>query len=71
MYSDLTPVSLYQSDSANTHRGPVWQLRWIDHEKGRSSEDKEETLISVSADGRISKWFLHKGMKRTGNDQIK
>ncbi|XP_057194414.1 dynein axonemal intermediate chain 4 [Triplophysa rosa] len=54
-----------RSDSANMHRGPVWQLRWIDHEKGRSSEDKEETLISVSADGRISKWFLHKGMKRT------
>ncbi|CAB1332211.1 unnamed protein product [Coregonus sp. 'balchen'] len=64
------------SDCAHKHSSPVWQ---VDHERGPSGEDKGETLISVSADGRISKWFLWKGLdcidlmklKRTRNEKAK
>nr|XP_055069609.1 dynein axonemal intermediate chain 4 isoform X1 [Misgurnus anguillicaudatus] len=54
-----------KSDSANMHTGPVWHLKWILNEKGRSGGDKEEILICVSADGQISKWLLRKDLKRT------
>ncbi|XP_071010746.1 dynein axonemal intermediate chain 4 [Oncorhynchus clarkii lewisi] len=75
---EKTPV-IDSSDCAHKHTSPVWQVRWIDHERGTSGEDKGETLISVSADGRISKWFLRKGLdcidlmklKRTRNEKAK
>ncbi|XP_036834501.1 dynein intermediate chain 4, axonemal isoform X3 [Oncorhynchus mykiss] len=75
---EKTPV-IDSSDCAHKHTSPVWQVRWIDHERGASGEDKGETLISVSADGRISKWFLRKGLdcidlmklKRTRNEKDK
>nr|XP_046156188.1 dynein axonemal intermediate chain 4 isoform X1 [Oncorhynchus gorbuscha] len=75
---EKTPV-IDSSDCAHKHTSPVWQVRWIDHERGASGEDKGETLISVSADGRISKWFLRKGLdcidlmklKRTRNEKAK
>uniref|UniRef100_A0A4W5RD87 Dynein axonemal intermediate chain 4 n=1 Tax=Hucho hucho TaxID=62062 RepID=A0A4W5RD87_9TELE len=62
---EKTPV-IDSSDCAHKHTSPVWQVRWIDHERGASGEDKGETLISVSADGRISKWFLRKGLDCIG-----
>ncbi|KAI4891917.1 hypothetical protein NFI96_029999 [Prochilodus magdalenae] len=73
---EKTPV-LDTSECAHKHTGPVWQVKWIDHERGPSGEYKGETLISVAADGRISKWFLRKGLdcidlmklKRTRNDK--
>ncbi|XP_068459311.1 dynein axonemal intermediate chain 4-like [Clinocottus analis] len=44
------------ADSSNClkkHVHPVWQVNWIKQGPGSA-----EALISVSADGRISKWFL-------------
>ncbi|CAB1323935.1 unnamed protein product, partial [Coregonus sp. 'balchen'] len=75
---EKTPV-IDSSDCAHKHTSTVWQVRWIDHERGASGEDKGETLISVSADGRISKWFLRKSLdcidlmklKRTRNEKAK
>ncbi|XP_015210909.2 dynein axonemal intermediate chain 4 [Lepisosteus oculatus] len=75
---DKTPV-IDSSDCANKHTSPVWQVKWIEQEKGTTGEDKGETLISVSADGRITKWYLRKGLdcidliklKRTRNEKVK
>ncbi|XP_066547950.1 dynein axonemal intermediate chain 4 isoform X2 [Amia ocellicauda] len=57
---EKSPV-IDSSDCANKHSSPVWQLRWVE-DRGPSGEDKGETLVSVSADGRISKWYLRKGL---------
>ncbi|KAL7891245.1 hypothetical protein AOLI_G00007210 [Acnodon oligacanthus] len=73
---EKTPV-IDSSDCAHKHTGPVWEVKWIDHERGPSGEYKGEMLISVAADGRICKWFLRKGLdcidlmklKRTRNDK--
>uniref|UniRef100_W5MJD3 Dynein axonemal intermediate chain 4 n=1 Tax=Lepisosteus oculatus TaxID=7918 RepID=W5MJD3_LEPOC len=75
---DKTPV-IDSSDCANKHTSPVWQVKWIEQEKGTTGEDKGETLISVSAGGRITKWYLRKGLdcidliklKRTRNEKVK
>ncbi|XP_062308930.1 dynein axonemal intermediate chain 4 [Osmerus eperlanus] len=75
---DETPTT-DTTDCAHKHTSPVWQVRWIDSERGPSGEDKGENLISISADGRISKWFLRKGLdcidlmklKRTRNEKTK
>jgi len=37
---------------------PVWQVKWIQQAIASSGQERTEALISVSADGRISKWFL-------------
>uniref|UniRef100_A0A3B4EHK2 Dynein axonemal intermediate chain 4 n=1 Tax=Pygocentrus nattereri TaxID=42514 RepID=A0A3B4EHK2_PYGNA len=60
---EKTPV-IDSSDCAHKHTGPVWQVKWVDHERGPSGEYKGETLISVAADGRICKWFLRKERER-------
>ncbi|XP_026229533.1 WD repeat-containing protein 78, partial [Anabas testudineus] len=46
------------SRCSNKHLGPVWQLRWTLQELSLTGEEKIEALFSVSADGRISKWFV-------------
>ncbi|KAK3574750.1 hypothetical protein QTP86_017524 [Hemibagrus guttatus] len=47
---------------AQKHTASVSQVMWIDRVQGLSVEDKRETLFSVSADGRVSEWFLHEGL---------
>uniref|UniRef100_A0A3Q4HSZ4 Dynein axonemal intermediate chain 4 n=1 Tax=Neolamprologus brichardi TaxID=32507 RepID=A0A3Q4HSZ4_NEOBR len=46
--------------SPNRHLGPVWQLRWTQQQVSSTGEEKVEALLSVGADGRISKWFFFK-----------
>ncbi|XP_040911473.1 dynein intermediate chain 4, axonemal-like [Toxotes jaculatrix] len=46
------------SKCPSKHLGPVWQLRWTQQELSLTGEEKVEALFSVSADGRISKWFV-------------
>ncbi|XP_058034930.1 dynein axonemal intermediate chain 4 isoform X2 [Ahaetulla prasina] len=53
---------LDNSESHDKHLGPVWQLRWVEQDRGTSGEDKGEILVSISADGRITKWFVRKGL---------
>uniref|UniRef100_A0A3B4GJE7 Dynein axonemal intermediate chain 4 n=1 Tax=Pundamilia nyererei TaxID=303518 RepID=A0A3B4GJE7_9CICH len=48
------------SESPNRHLGPVWQLRWTQQQVSSTGEEKVEALLSVGADGRISKWFFFK-----------
>ncbi|XP_074858438.1 dynein axonemal intermediate chain 4 isoform X2 [Carettochelys insculpta] len=74
-----TAAVLDSSESFDKHIGPVWQLKWIEQDRGTTGDDKGETLISISADGRITKWFIHKGLgctdlmklKRTASERKK
>ncbi|XP_054240540.1 dynein axonemal intermediate chain 4 [Indicator indicator] len=54
---DTSPL-LDSSDSSNSHTGPVWQLRWVEQDRGVKRGGKKERLLCVSADGRITEWFL-------------
>ncbi|GAA6215260.1 WD repeat-containing protein 78-like isoform X2 [Lates japonicus] len=45
-------------ESSEKHLHPVWQVTWIKQEMRSSGEERAEALVSVSADGRITKWFL-------------
>lgn len=54
------------SESLNKHIGPVWQLKWIEQDRGTTGDDKGEVLISICADGRITKWLIRKGLGGTG-----
>ncbi|XP_038068064.1 dynein intermediate chain 4, axonemal-like [Patiria miniata] len=61
--SNDTPV-LDSYESHGKHSAPVWQLKWIDKEKGGSSgEERGELLISVSTDGRVTQWQIRKGFE--------
>ncbi|XP_043941522.1 dynein axonemal intermediate chain 4 [Protopterus annectens] len=70
---------LDNSDFASKHAGPVWQVKWIEQDRGVIGEDKGETLISIAADGRITKWYMRKGLdpadlmklRRTGTEKSK
>ncbi|XP_023574020.1 WD repeat-containing protein 78 isoform X2 [Octodon degus] len=59
--SSNVPV-LDSSESPQKHVGPVWQLQWIEQDRGSTGDDKREFLVSISADGRISKWVIRKGL---------
>uniref|UniRef100_A0A8I6ACQ7 Dynein axonemal intermediate chain 4 n=1 Tax=Rattus norvegicus TaxID=10116 RepID=A0A8I6ACQ7_RAT len=56
-----TPV-LDSSESPQKHLGPVWQVQWIEQDRGTTGDDRREILVSISADGRISKWVIRKGL---------
>lgn len=49
---------LFCRESSEKHLHPVWQVTWIKQEMRSSGEERAEALVSVSADGRITKWFL-------------
>ncbi|KAM5148845.1 dynein axonemal intermediate chain 4 [Mantella aurantiaca] len=69
---------LDSSDNPNKHSCPVWQLKWIEQDT-RLGEDNGEILVSICADGRITRWQIRKGLdcsdlmrlKRTGSDRSK
>lgn len=58
------------SESPQKHLGPVWQLQWIEQDRGTTGDDKREILVSISADGRISKWVIRKGLDCHGKKCI-
>ncbi|XP_075037964.1 dynein axonemal intermediate chain 4 isoform X2 [Mixophyes fleayi] len=76
--NDSVPM-LDSSDNPNKHTCPVWQLKWVEQDHGSLGEDKGEILVSISADGRITRWRIRKGLdcndlmrlKRTGSDRFK
>ena len=55
------------SESQGKHSSPVWQVRWVDRDQG-SGEERDEILISISADGRVTKWSIRKGFECTGEE---
>lgn len=54
------------SQSLNKHTGPIWQLRWVELASGETEDRKRERLICMSADGRITEWFLQKRLDCIG-----
>ncbi|XP_006862560.1 PREDICTED: WD repeat-containing protein 78 [Chrysochloris asiatica] len=60
--SNSTIPVLDSSESLQKHLGPIWQIQWIEQDRGTTGDDKREILVSISADGRISKWVIRKGL---------
>ncbi|XP_033115107.1 WD repeat-containing protein 78-like [Anneissia japonica] len=57
---DEPALDSYESNAK--HSAPVWELKWIEKDRG-SGEDKGEMLISISTDGRVSQWQIRKGFE--------
>ncbi|NXF40787.1 WDR78 protein, partial [Nyctibius bracteatus] len=51
---------LASSESSNKHTGPVWQLRWVEQDRGATGDSKKERLICISADGQVTEWLIQK-----------
>nr|XP_020661750.1 WD repeat-containing protein 78 [Pogona vitticeps] len=66
-----TTSVLDSSESHDKHLGPVWQLKWVEQDRGTPGEDKGEILVSTSADGRVTKWFVQKGLSCTDLMKLK
>lgn len=49
-------------ESGGKHMGPVWQIQWIEKERG-SGEERSEVLITISTDGRVTQWGIRKGFE--------
>ncbi|KAM8850820.1 dynein axonemal intermediate chain 4 [Spinachia spinachia] len=49
---------LRSSVFSNRHLDPVWQLKWTKQELNLTGHETGESLLSVAADGRISRWFI-------------
>ncbi|XP_050163406.1 dynein axonemal intermediate chain 4 isoform X2 [Myiozetetes cayanensis] len=49
---------LDSSASLNKHTGAVWQLRWVEQDRGTTGGDKKERLMCISADGRVTEWLI-------------
>ncbi|NXD71388.1 WDR78 protein, partial [Eolophus roseicapillus] len=64
-------VLLDSSESPNKHTGPVWQLRWVEQDRGEAGGGKRERLFCISADGRITEWYIQKRLDCTDLMKIK
>ncbi|XP_072130795.1 dynein axonemal intermediate chain 4 isoform X2 [Mobula birostris] len=62
---------LDSSNDMNKHIGPVWQLKWTEQDRNSKGDEKEGTLFSIAADGRIAKWTLAKGLESSDLMRIK
>eukprot|EP01006_Ploeotia_vitrea_P028956 TRINITY_DN61585_c0_g1_i1.p1 TRINITY_DN61585_c0_g1~~TRINITY_DN61585_c0_g1_i1.p1 ORF type:complete len:854 (+),score=67.85 TRINITY_DN61585_c0_g1_i1:36-2597(+) len=60
-----TPA-LKSTVSGGQHTGTVWEVKWV--EKGK---DRGESLISISADGRVTDWSIKKGLECTNLIRLK
>lgn len=50
--------------------GPIWQIQWIEKERG-SGEERAEVIIAISLDGRVTQWSIRKGFESYGKAQHK
>lgn len=56
-----SPQPIATSESLNgKHLDAVWQVKWV--QKG---SDRNETIVSISADGRVTEWNRKKGLNFT------
>ena len=60
VYDVCTPTCKALAESGHgvpgKHCDPVWKLKWI-----KQGPDKDEALVSISTDGRVTQWNLKKG----------
>ncbi|NXI43275.1 WDR78 protein, partial [Galbula dea] len=66
-----TTALLDSSDSSNNHTGPVWQLRWVEQDRGTEGGGRKERLLCISADGRVTEWFIQPRLDCTDLMKIK
>eukprot|EP00057_Strongylocentrotus_purpuratus_P025727 XP_011680201.1 PREDICTED: WD repeat-containing protein 78 [Strongylocentrotus purpuratus] len=59
--SDEPILDSYESRSK--HAAPVWQLQWVEKERGSSNDERVEVLVSISTDGRVAQWQIRKGFE--------
>ncbi len=76
---------MINSEASGKHTAPVWQLYWVEVEKGRD-DDTGEVLMSISTglllikfifcffiiiflDGRVTQWLLRKGFESNGKSK--
>ena len=62
----MIKLLLFCRESHGKQSGPIWQLRWIDRNKGTGEDKGGEVLVSGSADGRITQWSIRKGFEFQG-----
>nr|XP_041573660.1 dynein intermediate chain 4, axonemal isoform X2 [Taeniopygia guttata] len=62
---------LDSSASLNKHKGPVWQLRWVEQDRSAAAGDKGERLMCISGDGRMTQWFIQQRLDCTDVMKIK
>jgi len=55
----------HSSLSPGKHTAPVWQIKWIEKERG-SGDETAEVLVSISTDGRVCQWSIRKGFECYG-----
>jgi hypothetical protein len=58
MHGEVKPIA-ESKGIEDKHNDIVWEVQWV------AKEDKEETLVSISGDGRIIEWSLRKGLELT------
>eukprot|EP00164_Ancoracysta_twista_P005386 GFYU01007369.1.p1 GENE.GFYU01007369.1~~GFYU01007369.1.p1 ORF type:complete len:788 (-),score=235.39 GFYU01007369.1:56-2419(-) len=50
--------SLISGHASGKHSDPVWELQWVS-----KANEGRETLVSISTDGRVTRWSLKKGLE--------
>lgn len=63
---DAKPILESGHGSGGKHTDPVWQLTWVDQ-----GNEKGEILVSVSSDGRVTRWDMKKGLEITDLMKLK
>ncbi len=61
--SRYTSCVLFDNNSQTEfkHLDPIWQLQWVDQ-----GDERGESLVSVSSDGRVIQWSIKKGLEHKG-----
>ena len=62
IHNSIDKPVLDSIDSIGKHSAPIWQLKWVEREKG-TVEDRGEVLVSASGDGRVTQWSISKGFE--------
>lgn len=60
-----TPI-LKSTVSGGQHTGTIWQVKWV-----LKGKDRGESLVSISADGRVTDWSIKKGLECTNLLRLK
>ncbi|XP_078576118.1 dynein axonemal intermediate chain 4-like isoform X1 [Branchiostoma floridae x Branchiostoma japonicum] len=59
------------SENSGKHSAPVWQLKWVERDRGAHGDERGEVLVSVSADGRVVQWSIRKGLEASDLMKLK
>lgn len=63
---DAKPILESGHGAGGKHTDPVWQVVWVNQ-----GAEKGEILVSISSDGRVTKWDMKKGLENTDLMKLK